>query len=86
VRGGASTIQHASGSDQADAGANAGNGGAAFVPPPEPGHNRRIALDQIVKLKSGGRNENEVRLSNGGDCAIGTNLNISIATDSPSIG
>ena len=85
MRGGAFAIEQAGGCDQAHARAHTGDGSSALVPAPQPGHNRRIALDHVVQAEAGGRNEDQVRLADVFERRRRLDMDWPITTDSPSI-
>ena len=71
MRGGAFAIEHAGGRDQADARANARDGGAPLPPASQPGDHRCIALQDSLDSWAGRRNEDDVRFSDSVEATSG---------------
>src|SRR5262249_40441290 len=67
-------IEQARGSNQPDAGTNAGYGNSALVPAPKPRHNRPVVLNHVLDADSSGWYKDEVGLANGGKRSLGLDI------------
>src|SRR5207248_153647 len=78
-------IEQARGCNEANARTHAGDGSAALMPAPQPGHNFRVALEDIVKADASGGNEDEVAFADVAQGGFRMKLQRAMALDGAAI-